>query len=95
MGATFTHPLVALVLDQTNTLLPGKSVTFKVAGPASFSGSTSLVVSTDSGGAATTSALVAGSDAGPVTVTASVSEMSGSAQFSDVVSPRTGTIAPQ
>jgi adhesin/invasin len=72
-GTRFAQPLIALVLDQTNTILSGVPVTFTVTGPASFDGATTTSVVSGNDGTASAPALVAGSTIGAVSVTASVS----------------------
>ncbi len=67
----FADPLVALVLDQTNTIYPGAPVTFTITGPASFAGKSSIVVDTDATGEAH-AIVTAGSTTGTVTVSVSV-----------------------
>ena len=80
----FGSPLVATVEDTYGNPISGATVTFTVTdGSAAFAGSSTDTETTASDGTATSATLTAGTVAGPVTVTASVNDLS--TTFHDVV----------
>jgi adhesin/invasin len=85
LGADFAQPLVAVVKDGNGNVIPGVSVTFNApttGAKATFAGGlSSVTVTTDTSGNATSTLLISSGATGPVTISAKVNNTAPSVNF--------------